>query len=187
MMILMYMLRLHSLHSINQSVNQSINHSVSHSNRGHTNVHYSDVIMGSMASQITSLSIVYSTVYSRCRSKKISKLCVTGLCWGNSPVTGQLPREMASNVENISIWWRHHVTLEVPRHKVWSSCSFGMMRVWFTPLQIHKYTHLGLFTHQCNDAFVLTGCMNFMVLLSSWTLVQCCKKRLYCQLDQSLV
>ena len=45
--------------------------------------HYNDVIMSTMASQITSLTIVYSTVYSRCRLKKTSKLRVTGLCEGN--------------------------------------------------------------------------------------------------------
>ena len=42
------------------------------------------------------------------RSKKTSKLRVTGLCAGNSPGTGEFPAKMASNVENISIWWRHH-------------------------------------------------------------------------------
>ena len=42
------------------------------------------------------------------RSKKISKLRVTGLCVGNSPTTGEFPAQMASNAENVSIWWRHH-------------------------------------------------------------------------------
>ena len=42
------------------------------------------------------------------RSKKTSKLSVTGLCAGNSPVTGEFPAQMASSAENISIWWRHH-------------------------------------------------------------------------------
>ena len=42
-------------------------------------------------------------------SKKTSKFRVTGLCAGNSPVTGEFPTQMASNAENISIWWRHHV------------------------------------------------------------------------------
>ena len=71
--------------------------------------HYNDVIMGAMASQITSLTIVYTTVYSRRRSKKTSKPRVTGLCAWNSPVTGEFPAQMASNAENVSIWWRHHV------------------------------------------------------------------------------
>ena len=43
------------------------------------------------------------------RSKKTSKLRVTGLCVGNSPGTGEFPAQMASNAENVSIWWRHHV------------------------------------------------------------------------------
>ena len=50
----------------------------------------------------------------RHRSEKISKLRVTGLCAGNSPVTGEFLAQRASNAENISInvsiWWRHHVS-----------------------------------------------------------------------------
>ena len=42
------------------------------------------------------------------RSKKTSKLRVTGLCEGNSPVTGEFPARRASSAENISIWWHHH-------------------------------------------------------------------------------
>ena len=42
-------------------------------------------------------------------SKKTSKLRVTGLCVGNSPGTGEFPAQMASNAENVSIWWRHLV------------------------------------------------------------------------------
>ena len=48
----------------------------------------------------------------RRRLKKTSKLRVTGLCAGNSTVTGEFPAQMASNAENVSIWWRHHVTCE---------------------------------------------------------------------------
>ena len=44
----------------------------------------------------------------RRRSKKTSKLRVTGLCVGNSPGTGEFPAQRASNAENDSIWWRHH-------------------------------------------------------------------------------
>ena len=44
----------------------------------------------------------------RRRSKKTPKLHVTGLCEGNSPVTGYFPAQRSSNPENVSIWWRHH-------------------------------------------------------------------------------
>ena len=45
--------------------------------------------MGAMASQITSHTIVYSTAYSVADQKKISKPRDTGICVGNSPVTGE--------------------------------------------------------------------------------------------------
>ena len=40
----------------------------------------------------------------RRRSKKTSKLRVTGLCLGNSPVTGEVPAQRASDAENVYIW-----------------------------------------------------------------------------------
>ena len=49
----------------------------------------------------------------RRRSKKTSKLRVTGLCAGNLPVTIELPLQMTSNTENVSIWWRHHAARSV--------------------------------------------------------------------------
>ena len=44
----------------------------------------------------------------RRRLKKTWKLRVSGICAGNSPVTGKFPAQRASNAENVSIWWRHH-------------------------------------------------------------------------------
>ena len=64
----------------------------------------------------------------RRRSKKTSKLRVTGLWEGNSPVTGEFPAQRASNADNVSIWWRHHEirywplpcsTLKNPSHGHW--------------------------------------------------------------------
>ena len=39
----------------------------------------------------------------RRRSKKTSKLRVTSLCEGNSPVNGEFPAQRASKAENVSI------------------------------------------------------------------------------------
>ena len=64
--------------------------------------------MGTMASQITSLTIFLLNRLFRRRSKKTSRLRVIGLCAGNSPVTGEFPTQKASNAENVSVWWRHH-------------------------------------------------------------------------------
>ena len=62
--------------------------------------HYSDVIMGTMASQITSLTIVYSTDYSNiCQRKHQSSASlafVRGIHWWavNSPHKGPVTRKM---------------------------------------------------------------------------------------------
>ena len=50
----------------------------------------------------------------RRRSTKTSKLRVTGLCAGNSPV----PAQMACNAESVSIWWRHHALIHWGRNKM---------------------------------------------------------------------
>ena len=44
----------------------------------------------------------------RRRSKKTSKLRVTGLCEGNPSITSGLPSQRPSDVENASIWRCHH-------------------------------------------------------------------------------
>ena len=67
--------------------------------------------MDATASLITGVSIVYLTVFLKYRSKKPLKLRVTGLCERNSLVTDEFPAQRASNVENVSIWWRHHVPI----------------------------------------------------------------------------
>ena len=101
----------------------------------------------------------------RRRSKKTSKLRVTGLCVGNSPGTGEFPAQMASKTENVSIWWRVHANRTLhyfpivscfPRLCVWGSCTcifchlrlaeLGKTEVFvclhITPSHHHHYTDL---------------------------------------------
>ena len=70
--------------------------------------HYNDVIMSSLASQITSLANVYTTVYSGADQRKHQSSASLAFVWGNPPVTGEFPAQIASYAENVSIWWRHH-------------------------------------------------------------------------------
>ena len=72
----------------------------------------------------------------RRRSKKTSKLRVTGLCAGNSPVTGEFPAQMASNAENVSIWWCH---LEIQQLK---SRHLPWLYVDFTCKHLTQWNHL---------------------------------------------
>ena len=71
--------------------------------------HYSDVITRVMAFPISSVSILFWNHLFR--SEKTSKLRVTGLCEGTSPVTGEISAQRDSNAETVSIRWRHHAVL----------------------------------------------------------------------------
>ena len=81
----------------------------------------------------------------RRRSKKTSKLRLTGLCAGNSPGTGEFTAHMASNAENVSIWWRHHVlffSLDKLSNKLgcampWRPCYVTIMITWLWYLLIN--------------------------------------------------
>ena len=70
--------------------------------------HYNDVIMSAIASQITRLTIVYSTAYSGPDQRKYQSSASLDFVRGihrrpvNSPHKGPVKRE------NVSIWWRHH-------------------------------------------------------------------------------
>ena len=56
-----------------------------------------DVTMSAMASQISSLTIVYSTIYSGVDQRKYQSSASLAFVLG-----------IHSNAENVSIWWRHH-------------------------------------------------------------------------------
>ena len=88
--------------------------------------------MSAMASWITSLTIVYSSVYSGADQKKTPKLRVTGLREGNSSVTGELPAQRSSYTENVSTWWRHCVLLQITipyivvlKAFIWITCTLN--------------------------------------------------------------
>ena len=73
----------------------------------------------------------------RRRSKKTSKLHVTGLCEGNPPVTAEFPSQRASKVENVF-------------HLITSSCGFSYLsRV------IHDF--------RINDSFIFVVHLNIRI------------------------
>ena len=60
---------------------------------------------------ITSLTIVCSPVYSGADKRKHQSSTSLAFFAGNSPMTGAIPAQRASNAENVSIWWRYHATI----------------------------------------------------------------------------
>ena len=62
----------------------------------------------------------------RHRSNKTSKLRITGLWAGNSPLSGEFPAQMSSNTENVSIWWRHHAIFQAK----WLGSMLPSQHIW---------------------------------------------------------
>ena len=80
---------------------------------------------------------------SRPRSKKTSKLRVTGLCEWRRPVTAGFPSQRASNTGNVFICWR-----------------FNVLSIWQHSLEIHwenRITVLLMMTLVNGNIFRVTG------------------------------
>ena len=95
--------------------------------------HYSEVIMSEMASQISGVTIVCSTVCSGTDQRKHQS--------STSLVTGEFPAQRATSAENVSIWWRHHVDVH-PRSPV--MCK-GFPCHDVTRIQFFVITHLPMY------------------------------------------
>ena len=99
--------------------------------------------MSALTSQIASLTIVYLTVYSRRRSKKTSKLPVTGLCAGNSPVTGEFPaqrpvtRKMFPFDDVIMLTWICWIRVDVTATRL---CSHNSMCICNEPIKCSNWS-----------------------------------------------
>ena len=65
--------------------------------------------MNAIASQMTGVSIVCSTIYSGGYQRKHQSSTSLAFVMGKPPVTGGYPTQKASNAENVSIWWRHQI------------------------------------------------------------------------------
>ena len=104
------------------------------------------------------------------RSKQTSKLRVTGLCEGKPPATGGFLSHTASNAENVSIWWRHHViniSDIIPSNDVsWQSNEYShtSMRVYWR-LRTHKQCK---WLHEFTRAVMMNGNTNKIPMLMAF-------------------
>ena len=113
------------------------------------------------------LDCVLNRLFRR-RSKKTSKLHVTGLCEGNSLITGGFPAQRASVAENVPVWWRHHVTCFIIVGG-WESdtdlrCTYLIFQCFTKCSRIKKALHMGgksLLQH-------FVHCIYLFVWLSVW-------------------
>ena len=71
-----------------------------------TVMHYSDVIMNAMASQI--IGALFTQPFLQARIKENTKAPRHWLLWGEFTGDRWIPAQRASNAGNGSIWWRHY-------------------------------------------------------------------------------
>ena len=122
---------------------------------GTEQTHYFDVIMGTMASQITSLAIVYSIVYSGTYQRKHQSSASLAFVWGihrwpvNSPHKGPVTRKMFP-FDDVIVYCVIHEW-----QRLWCSIQYCL-----SPLGKFVYTYYGK----------VNGCKNF----SGWMFQRNC-------------
>ena len=109
--------------------------------------------MTMIASQITSLTIVYSTAYS---GSSASLAFVRGI---------HRELQMASYAENVSIWWRHHADCKVWHISVPSFSNHKLeIAERLTAVNICSYTH-----DKCtNRSYIATGEYEILMCCLVW-------------------
>ena len=105
-------------------------------------------------------SCLLNRLYGR-RSKKTQKLRVTGFCAGNSPETADFPAQMASNAENVSIWWRHH-ELSVSNHSKTQREKSTWCLICILSRKHCCINSLGRVTHICVNYLAIIGSDNYL-------------------------
>ena len=111
--------------------------------------HYDDVIMDAMASRITSLMIVYSTVYSGADQSKHQSSASLAFVWGihrgpvNSPHKWPVTRKMSSFDDVIMLWIFHRMYSTSVRNPAWwMRCIMPKHDTTLGPLCILLMTHI---------------------------------------------
>ena len=120
-------------------------------------VHYDDVVMGAIASHITSLTIVYTTVYWDSDQSKHQSSASLAFVWGIH--RGQ----RASYAENVSIWWRHHGKLIDCGHTAVSFCIILLLCHCHNCIVLIQSAWWTLFVASCNLDLFAAGwvCIQF--------------------------
>ena len=126
------------------------------------------IIMGAMASQIISLTIVYSTVYWGADQGKDQSFTSLAFVRGIYQWPVEFPTQMAINAENVSIWWRHGSTKikRTPKVLITDFCEANpLMATEFpSPMAINKGSVFVWWNHHCYWSFKWYISISFLLL-----------------------
>ena len=117
-----------------------ISYSETNHNDHHVNeMHYCDVIVRTMAPQITSLTNV-TQPFIQAQIKENIKATRHWPLWGKSTDDLWIPAQRASNAENVSIWWRHRGNSNDTKSKHRKNTNHGLCT--FACLWAKMFNHL---------------------------------------------
>ena len=97
--------------------------------------HYSDGIMSPMASQITGVSMAYSTVSLGADQRKHQSSALLAFVRGIQRWPVNSPHKKVSNAENASIWWRHYESHDIGKFIFYRKLLFGLL--WTKIIKIY--------------------------------------------------
>ena len=133
-----------------------------------TTSHYSDVIMSTVASQITGASVVCSTACSSAHQTK--HICVTGLCEGYLPVTGGFPSQRASDaLKGFHLMTSSWVFIVRHAGLIWSQQDFEWW--WSVPLSSASVLEFSFILFDlCLFVTIFNFILNYVPIVTFWIL-----------------
>ena len=129
--------------------------------------HYHDVIITTIASEVTSLTVVYSTVYSDVDQRKHQSSASLAFVWGIHrgrwiPRTkGQLRGKCFHLMTSSSISGEHHISGRQPA-MVLAPMKYGLV-IW----------HVRRLATTCHPAPIITGVSMPAIIVKMWDWIAC--------------
>ena len=113
----------------------------------------------------------------RRRSKETSKLRVTGLCEGNSPVTAEIRAHRSSNAENVSTRWRNHAQTHIGDVDLQRRASLGIQPVNYVKAGLRNRGTHGSIPQDFIEYSALMIYMPYLPNYSCHVYIVCCNKK----------
>ena len=126
--------------------------------------HYIDVLMTTMASHITSFTVVYSTVYSDANQRKHQSSASLAFVWGIhrdrwiSRTKGQLRGKCFPLMTSSWFWYKFHGLLF--NRQIHKMSAFVHMMIWWPPTNVYYLDHwsaISQYTYAVVDILLLAS------------------------------
>ena len=138
--------------------------------------HYSDMIMSAMASQITSLTIVWKCLAQPFIQAQIKENIKAPRHW---PLCGEFTGEFHAQMASNAIWWRHHVFTTISRGQGSHNWHISIIIILISKTAFWQPLHRKYFTLSRKSRWPLKDCEMWIAHKRSlWRLMGCCRLKI---------